>query len=363
MASGIREKAKETRAYYRSVRKRGWAGWKDWVGRNQIISGIVVVLLAGLLTGLLKGSFDWTAAWGALIAFVVFAGGSLVIHLVRAPVVVHLEREPSQPTEQEAVTDLFADSLKAGRELAGFSSDQATWRRNTKALIRESIGRSEAELFETSPLDGGSLPLGEAYQFHAAYVTNLASLLDQLDSKSIRPGFRPDEWEVNQWGPKWLGGLTFREELEPVDWQTAVNGQVWTHEAVFWIWVRNDGPTSTFAAQIVDVHGLPIDWAAYHVAEPLWDGKAAPTVEIPSGHQRKLRIASVLREPRGFWFWTAEQRTEAAGWQLELKEAQPLTVDFRLEVTNTRSDRLSGAHATIKVSRATECEFELEQWS
>ena len=157
--------------------------------------------------------------------------------------------------------------------------------------------------------------------------------------------------------------LDITEELEHVDWAAKLGMpvQVWRHGAVAWVWVKNNGPTAKFAAQVVDVKGLPESWGDYKVAEAAWDGKHSATIEIPRGHQRKLRLASVLRKPRGFWFWTSEGQTEVPGWQWSLADDEPADVEFLLEVTDTNTGRTAQRRGQITIPLDTgETEFTLE---
>lgn len=131
----------------------------------------------------------------------------------------------------------------------------------------------------------------------------------------------------------------FTPQLERLNWTTHLGSirepEEWIHEAVAWVWVRNSGPSADFAAQVLDVNGPP--WVDYFVAEPAWDGKNSAVTHIPKGHKRRIRLASILREPRGFWFWTSEGQNQVPGWQWALP-AESMKVEFALEVLNQGAD-------------------------
>jgi hypothetical protein len=124
--------------------------------------------------------------------------------------------------------------------------------------------------------------------------------------------------------------------FERVDWRfRGDHGEVWEHEAVAWVEVRNLGPTSRFAAQVHDVTGVPEFWGSpYRVTEPTWDGKHSAVTEIPRGGERRIKLASVMRDPRGMWFWTSELGREGPGRQWWLGEGESASVEFIVEVVN-----------------------------
>ena len=124
--------------------------------------------------------------------------------------------------------------------------------------------------------------------------------------------------------------------FERVDWHfRGDSGEIWEHEAVAWVEVRNQGPTSRFAAQVHDVTGVPGFWGTpYRVTEPTWDGKHAPVTESPRGGERRIKLASIMRDPRGMWFWTSEQGREGPGRQWWLGEGERAHVEFIVEVVN-----------------------------
>jgi hypothetical protein len=154
----------------------------------------------------------------------------------------------------------------------------------------------------------------------------------------------------------------FTGQLEHLGWVwhtgPVLDPEKWVHEAVAWVWVRNEGPSANFAAQILNVEGPP--WEDYFVAEPAWDGKNSPVTHIPKGHKRRIRLASILRQPRGFWFWTSEGQNQVPGWQWSLSP-EPQHVEFALEVLNQRADvtRAKIGRITLPVDLA-DAEFVLE---
>jgi hypothetical protein len=141
--------------------------------------------------------------------------------------------------------------------------------------------------------------------------------------------------------------------LEEGSWQAIVGDELWTHAAYVWAWVQNDGPTATLAAQILDVTGVPDDWQSdgrpYFVAEAAWDGTGSSTFQVPSGHRKKLKVASVLAHPRGFWFWTTEHQTESPGWQWRLGERADAEIRFRLRVTDAATGQAVEMPGTIQI--------------
>jgi hypothetical protein len=113
--------------------------------------------------------------------------------------------------------------------------------------------------------------------------------------------------------------------------------------------VVNDGPTSTFAARLLDVRGVP--WTNYRVLHPSWEFGPEAEINIPGGGgTRRLKLASVLAEPKAFWFWTSQQGHTGAGSTYALDTAEEARIDFRLEVINTgASDEIRGYDGTIRI--------------
>jgi len=132
------------------------------------------------------------------------------------------------------------------------------------------------------------------------------------------------------------------------------NGRIFTvhTEAVVWIWVKNNGPTATVAAEIRDVAGVPSKWGDYFVAEAAWDQKHSATTVIPHEGRRKLKVASVARAPqRGFWFWTSEGGKEVPGWLWWMGDAEIADVRLEVVLTNTSTDHVATCRGRIEIPR------------
>ena len=99
----------------------------------------------------------------------------------------------------------------------------------------------------------------------------------------------------------------------------------------------------------------------YRVSEPTWDGKRSAVNEIPRGGERRIKLASVLREPRGMWLWTSELGNEGPGRQWWLEDEQVAEVQFVVEVVNVGdADQAvrKGGPITVPLD-PSEAEFEL----
>lgn len=152
------------------------------------------------------------------------------------------------------------------------------------------------------------------------------------------------------------GDLQFTAQLEFVRWKFELPlppaDRIFdVHvRAAAWLWVKNNGPTATFAAEIREVTGVPSDWGDYWVAEAAWDQKNAPTVEIPHGARRKLKVAAIAEYPqRGFWFWIADGQEEVPGMQWWLGDDESGTVAFEISITNTATDQVNTTRGSIRV--------------
>jgi hypothetical protein len=143
------------------------------------------------------------------------------------------------------------------------------------------------------------------------------------------------------------------------------NGRVFDihTQAVAWLWVKNKGPTASFAAEVTDVTGLPSDWGDYFVAEAAWDQKHLATIEIPHEGRRKLKLAIIARAPqRGFWFWTTEGQIEAPGWQWWLGDDEVADIRFSVVLTNTSTDQLKICPGRITIpGEVSDSTFELTE--
>ena len=137
-----------------------------------------------------------------------------------------------------------------------------------------------------------------------------------------------------------------------------------TTHAVAWVWVKNNGPTASFAAEVREVTGLPSKWGDYFVAEAAWDGKSSAKVEIPHGGRRKLKLAAITRYPmRGFWFFTSEGRNEVPGWYWTLGDNEQADIRFTIVLTDTDSDATVHSRGRIKIPfEVGNSSFELEEF-
>lgn len=164
------------------------------------------------------------------------------------------------------------------------------------------------------------------------------------------------------------GDLEFTEQLEHLRWKLQLpvgpNGRIFDiiTQAVAWVWVKNNGPTASFAAEVRDVTGLPSSWGDYFVAEAAWDQKNSATIEIPHGNRRKLKLAAVARAPqRGFWFWTSEGQNEVPGWRWWMGDREMGDVRFEVVLTNTSTDEIATCRGRIMIpEEASESTFELD---
>ena len=161
--------------------------------------------------------------------------------------------------------------------------------------------------------------------------------------------------------------LEFEEQLEVVHWE--FDDMQWggrshkaTTHAVAWVWVKNHGPTASFAAEVRETTGLPSDWGDYFIAEAAWDGKSSAKVEIPHGGRRKLKLAAITSQPtRGFWFFTSEGQNEVPGWYLTLGDDERAEIRFTLVLTNTSTDASAQTRGRVKIPlELAEASFELD---
>jgi hypothetical protein len=154
------------------------------------------------------------------------------------------------------------------------------------------------------------------------------------------------------------GDIEFTGWLEHVRWKLNLpmgrQGRIFevTTQAAAWVWVKNNGPTASFAAEVRDVTGVPSEWGDYFVAEAAWDQKNSATIEIPHGGRRKLKVAAIARRPhRGFWFWTSEGQVEAPGWQWWMGDNETGDVRFEVVLTNTSTDQIATCRGRIRIPR------------
>jgi hypothetical protein len=134
--------------------------------------------------------------------------------------------------------------------------------------------------------------------------------------------------------------------LEQVPWVLDLNGVRYTHGSVLWVSVINSGPTSKFAARVRDISGVPSSWGTSYEVDPAsWEQVPDPEITIPRGGRRRLKVVSILKTPRAFWFYSGQWGKELPGNQWQIPPSDEPTVDFTLEVVNT-------GHADQTVGRA-----------
>lgn len=128
----------------------------------------------------------------------------------------------------------------------------------------------------------------------------------------------------------------FGLDLEPLPWSVDVNDVTYTHGSVLWVPVDNAGPTSTFAARVKSVSGVPPEWGKDYKVDPAsWEQQPDPEIAIPRGSRRRLKVLSIPKRPRAFWFYSGQWGSELPGnqWQIP-PDAEP-AIRFTLEVVNT----------------------------
>jgi hypothetical protein len=87
-------------------------------------------------------------------------------------------------------------------------------------------------------------------------------------------------------------------------------------------------------ARIPEVTGVPIR-TAYRVTPAAWEESSSPRVTIDGrGGRRRLKLASILAEPRAVWFYSVQWGAEMPGYQWALGE-EAVEINFVLEVINT----------------------------
>lgn len=130
--------------------------------------------------------------------------------------------------------------------------------------------------------------------------------------------------------------FTARAKLEPVGWQILVQGVLYEYRWVMWVEVENHGPTSEFSARAVNIGGVPPQWGDdYRLIHPAWEGTTAASQRIERGGMRRIKLAGVLWEPRGFWFLTTQTGKEEPGHQWRLAYDECPKIRFDLSVVNT----------------------------
>jgi hypothetical protein len=128
-------------------------------------------------------------------------------------------------------------------------------------------------------------------------------------------------------------------EVEKINDVLEVNARTFRDNFSVWLYVRNDGPTSEFAARAWNVLGLPPDWGNYAIRQTAWEGTTATRVEIDGfGGERRIKLANVARQPRAFWFYTTRRGSEECAEQFLISELRPpeavVVVGFKLELVN-----------------------------
>jgi hypothetical protein len=128
-------------------------------------------------------------------------------------------------------------------------------------------------------------------------------------------------------------------EVERIHDVLSPHGREFRDNASVWLHVKNNTATAEFSVRLWNVQGVPRDWGAYAVRHVSWDGTTSTRLEIDGlGGERRVRIANVARDPRGFWFWTVEHGVEECGNQYLISELvdpdTPLLISFEIEIVN-----------------------------
>lgn len=153
--------------------------------------------------------------------------------------------------------------------------------------------------------------------------------------------------------------------LEAVPWKLMIDGTIWQHAWCLWIEVYNDGPTSQFAARAPAVTGVPAWWGTdYKILRAGWEDDPQHGIEvIERGGMRRLKFASVLEHPRGFWFWTSQDgHGVMPGNQWPLGPDGTTEIGFQLEIVDTGDqDRTLRAQGSIRIPKeVSQAEASLE---
>jgi hypothetical protein len=240
-----------------------------------------------------------------------------------------------------------------------FAESTFSWARRRTTLTITSAGFILAEIIAT-PL------VGFLVSAAAGALTALALVvLTYLGSLVVAPVSQRNTLRSEVRGRP--GDLVFMEQLEHVRWEYQLpvgpRGRIMDIHvrAVAWLWVTNNGPTASFAAEVREVTGVPSDWGDYFVAEAEWDQKNSAVIEIPHGGRRKLKLLAIVLHPqRGFWFWTSEGQVEAPGWQAYLGDGEDADLRFEVVLTNTASDQVNACRGRVKIpGQVRDSTFEL----
>ena len=121
----------------------------------------------------------------------------------------------------------------------------------------------------------------------------------------------------------------------------APHGRSFRENVSVWLYVNNTA-TAEFSVRFWNVQGAPPEWpkwSGYAVRHTSWDGTTSTRPVIDGlGGERRVRVANVAREPRGFWFWTVERGVEECGSQYLIDEllppSMPVAIGFDVEVVN-----------------------------
>jgi hypothetical protein len=149
-------------------------------------------------------------------------------------------------------------------------------------------------------------------------------------------------------------------------------GVPYTRNIIFWVRVANAGPTAHFAAQLLNVDGLPgRDEAIVHdgrVDEVAWEHTYDQEKVIVQGGSARLRLANLARQPTVlngyewgpcFWFWGARSavwspNSHQVGWRHRRQWCVNRAITFDIVVTDTTNGQSRLQKARIDFAEAGE---------
>lgn len=315
---------------------------------------------------------------GALVGLLVIVAIAVVIvatrRIARPPIRHRKERKLGQECMDIAYEMMKGADMKAGTQTAEFVRPETEILSRYAREFSARIFRTARQLEDYDVITRTQREeLAESPVSPATYFDRVGSLTDL--GNRLGANHRPDIARLrllpagNDEGSQTrapVGELEFDEQLEVLRWDFHVPWGKRLHKAtthaIAWVWVKNNGPTASFTAEVRETTGLPSKWGDYFVAEAAWDGKNSPKVEIPYGGRRKLKLAAITRYPmRGFWFFTSEGRNEVPGWYWSLGDDEKADIRFTLVLTDTSTDAVTESRGRIKIPfEVANSSFELE---
>jgi hypothetical protein len=144
-------------------------------------------------------------------------------------------------------------------------------------------------------------------------------------------------------------------EVETINDVLEVNARTFRDNFCVWLYLRNDGLTSEFAARAWNVLGVPPEWGTYAIRQTAWEGTMATRAEIDGfGGERRVKLANVAHDPRAFWFYTTRRGREEYAEQFLISEMRPpeavIVVSFKLELVNMATGQKLFKMGSIGVS-------------